>query len=698
MRRVVLTHLPGLNYFIGTFDLDNFISWWKSAPLPGAIENIEHALWVGGPMHLCLAKMVDGTWSIFLSFDYGVNWQLVKNSAVEIMDIELVTFTWVLYSDANGDWWESTNSGLTWTKVCTSGPVGRAFFVLHKGADVTVFSHDGRYIKKSTDVARTWTTACDLNTIVILEEEYIVIPEDEEDEDIDIPDHEDLTYTGPRIAAIAGANNVIQASNGPYLVWSTDGGASFVSNHSWDNYWPNGYEEMSLDYETNTIHSCFPPAEFVDDNRSNFLIADILVSSVDSASGADVTFVLLCKDTNPRITGTADKRIVVNDRVPSGAPPKSYPARWDFYLSTYSPADSDFMLVDEIDTISDLNLTSIGTWSVLATLYSEADWISYSKSIMVRYNKCDYLMNRIYKTFSGEVIYGEAAGTKYYNLWFKYVFQQAQNLGMLELSSYQLMIPGGTSWDKLLFSAMSAADSEGNPVVSLKYSKDGGMTYTQIDLSQIEVYSGNVDEEPDTGGGAFTYLDYSNVVWVCGECNNRGYWDYEAGSKIQMMSYDMDVIITNDRPKSYTLDTRILNDRQQTYTLDGIINNVRSYSYYLNAYAQTVRSRQYRLDAEVQKIESEDYDISAAICADRDVTYDLDARLSTLQRLQFYLYAAIQGPKSMGYTLDALITDSQADEMLVSFERRIPQLWNLITKPIPRQGGVYDSRIDPETD
>jgi hypothetical protein len=245
---------------------------------------------------------------------------------------------------------------------------------------------------------------------------------------------------------------------------------------------------------------------------------------------------------------------------------------------------------------------------------------------------------------------------------------------------------------------MRSVDDQGNPVISLKYSTDGGQTYHDIDLSQITVYSGNVDEEPDTDGGAFTYLDYSNVVWVSGACNNYGHWDYETGEKIQMLSYDMDFIITGDSSKSYTLDGRLLYGGQKPYTLDAIVSSVRPYSYYLSAYAQTIRSRQYRLDAEVQKIESEDYDISAAICADRDVTYDLDARLSTLQRLQFYLYAAIQGPKSMGYTLDALITDSQADEMLVSFERRIPQLWNLIAKPIPRQGGVYDSRIDPETD
>ena len=689
MRRVVLTHLPGLNYFIGTFDLTNYQDWWKSAPLPGAIQTIEHALWVGGPMHLCLAKMVDGTWSIFLSFDYGVNWQLVKNSAVEIMDIELVTFTWILYSDANGDWWESTNSGLTWTKVCTCGPVGRAFCVIHKGENVTVFAHDGRYIKKSTDVARTWTTACDLNQVVI-----------EEDGSRSSPSH----YTGRRVAAIAGANGMILASNGPWMALSTNNGDTFGSHHSWDNVWydEDGGDDVYdvLDFETGKIHSVFPPVDIVENARDNFLIQDIVISSIDGPLGGDVTYVVLCKDTNRRYLGIAEKRIVVADiPLPANEEPGAYPCTKLFLLPVYLPgSDEDFLLYDEIGSAGDLNITLMGKKNEYVTLYSHADWVRYCKSIIIQYRRYEPLMNRVFKTFSGRVMYGNEAGEEYYNFWFKYIYQQAQSLGMLELSSYQLLTPGGTSWDKLLFSAMSSVDDQGNPVISLRYSTDGGLTYHDIDLSQITVYSGNVDEEPDTGGGAFTYLDYSNVVWVSGYCNNHGHWDYEDGHKIQMLSYDMDLIVTNDRSKPYTLNARILNDRQQTYTLDGIINNVRPYSYYLSAYAQVIKSRQYRLDAEVQKIESEDYDISAAICADRDVTYDIDARLSTLQRLQFYLYAAIQGPKSMGYTLDALITDSQADEMLVSFERRIPQLWNLITKPIPRQGGVYDSRIDPETD
>lgn len=685
MRRVVLTHLPGLNYFIGTFDLTNYQAWWKSAPLPGAIQTIEHALWVGGPMHLCLAKMVDGTWSIYLSFDYGVNWQLVKNSAVEIMDIELVTFTWILYSDANGDWWESTNSGFSWTKVCTAGPVGMAFFVLHKGENVTVFAHDGRYIKKSTDVARTWTTACDLNQVVIDVDDYRENP---------------IYYTGRRVAAIAGANGTILASNGPWMARSMDNGNEFTCNHSWDTVYAGSGADQVLDFETNEIHSCFPPIELVELRRNDFLIKDIVISSIDGPLGGDVAFVLLTEDNNGIRVGTEYKRIVVNDMsVPTIDEPPKYPASMYLSIPQYVPgSNNDFMYVDQIEHVTDLDIVRSGTKTSIITLYSHADWVSYKKSIYVKYIKYGPPMNRVFKTFSGRVISGGLEGDEYYNFWFKYVYQQAVSMGMLELSSYQLLTPGSTSWDRLLFSAMSSVDDQGNPIISLRYSTDGGLTYHDIDLSQITVYSGNVDEEPDTGGGAFTYLDYSNVVWVSGYCNNHGHWDYEDGHKIQMLSYDMDLIVTNDRSKPYTLNARILNDRQQTYTLDGIINNVRPYSYYLSAYAQVIKSRQYRLDAEVQKIESEDYDISAAICADRDVTYDIDARLSTLQRLQFYLYAAIQGPKSMGYTLDARITDSQADEMLVSFERRIQQLWNLITKPLPRQGGVYNSKINPETD
>lgn len=594
MRKVVLTHLPGLNFFIGTFDLTNFQKWWKSAPLPGEIENIEHAIWVGGPMHICLAKMMDGTWSIFLSFDYGVHWQLVKNSTVEIMDIELVTFTWVLYSDANGDWWESTNSGLTWTKVCTAGPVGKAFFVLHRGETNIVLSHDGRYITRSTDIARTWSTVCDLNRVVIQGDDYYSYPR---------------RYTGNRVPAINGANAKCFASNGPYLAESLDHGATWHSSTSWDNAWTSGGQDIVLDYETNTYHSCFPPLNIVERARNKFLINDIIISSIDGPTKDDVAFMLLTKD-----------------------------------------------------------------------LYGNPPY------------------NRVFKTFSGRA-WWRGAYTNWHNFWFKFVYQQAVSQGVLELSSYQLVVPGGNAWDRLVFSAMRTLDANGNAIIGLKYSVDGGLTYTNVNIDEIAIYTGNVDEETGTSGdiyNLFKYIDYSNLVWVSGICNNHPYWDYESGSAFMMTSYDIDMIVADIRNKSYGISGRIILPRSQSYTIDAIYPYTYNIEYGINTYVQKIWRTPYLIDARLQKKMSEEYNLDAPhFSYPKDMSYDLHCYIQKLIRDNYYLSAYIQGPKSKFYNLSAIITDSQADEMGVALERRFPQAWNVIFKPLPKP--IYDSRKDPET-
>ena len=119
-------------------------------------------------------------------------------------------------------------------------------------------------------------------------------------------------YTGRRVAAIAGANGVIGASNGPYLVWSPDDGNQFGGWHSWDDVWESD-EQYSLDFETGKIHSCFPPVDVVELNRDNFLITDLVISSVDGPTGGDVTFILLTTEFNGKYIGPAHKQIVVED-------------------------------------------------------------------------------------------------------------------------------------------------------------------------------------------------------------------------------------------------------------------------------------------------------------------------------------------------------------------------------------------------
>jgi len=128
------------------------------------------------------------------------------------------------------------------------------------------------------------------------------------------------------------------------------------------------------------------------------------------------------------------------------------------------------------------------------------------------------------------------------------------------------------------------------------------LTYNQIDLNQIEIYSGDPDEEPDTGGGAFTYLDYSNVVWVSGECDNHGHWDYEEGSRLQMMSYDIDSFFSGERTKTYNLSTMIVKDGGVSYNLDAIVGYFRSKKYGIASYLQKLKSKPYNIQATVEKL------------------------------------------------------------------------------------------------
>lgn len=595
MRQVVLTHLPGLNYFIGTFDIGDYKIWWKSQPLPGDVADIEHALWVGGPYHLALARMTDGTWSIFSSFDYGTTWQLSINSAVEIMDVELVDYTWILFSDANGDWYESTHSGIagSWSKVCTAGPVGKAFFVLHDGATVKVFCHDGANISRSTDVARNWTVVCDLSAMLI---SYVETRPGQIDP---------VYYAGLVIPAISGANDMIYASNGPYLALSVDAGDTFAFSEYWDML-PSPAEVYDLD--SGVWRSPYPPRSIVYDRcrAPEFLVTDILVSSVDGPEGSDVTTLFLTKD----LYGNADTKL-----------------------------------------------------------------------------------NRVFKTFRNSVIWGgEVNG----NTAIRYIYQQAVSLGALELSSVQVVSQGGTDYDKLLFSVMASADDNGNPVISMKYSTDGGNTFTYVDLSTIEVYSGNVDEEPDLNGGAFTHLDYGNIVFVGGPCTNSQYWSYSTGEKIQMLSYDLDVFIWAEHERLCGLTARIVKEYTNPYTLDANFQNIPSTGYDLAAYVEKIRPKPYLLAVVLQKIRSETYDLTCSISHRYDISYNLAAYVDQLLDIDYYLAAYVQGPRSQFYTLDAVFTASEFDEMCVRFERRIPQAWNLIFKPIAKT--VYDSRIDPETD
>lgn len=115
MRAVTLVKLPNTPKFLGTFD-DDYTSWWYSNPLPGAVDEIIDSTWAYGQYHVCIAKMLDNTYSIYQSNDYGLNWIQVLNLNYIIYTIARIDYGRLLAGTSNGVY-ESKNSGTTWSKI-----------------------------------------------------------------------------------------------------------------------------------------------------------------------------------------------------------------------------------------------------------------------------------------------------------------------------------------------------------------------------------------------------------------------------------------------------------------------------------------------------------------------------------------------------------------------------------------------------
>jgi hypothetical protein len=148
---VTLVRLDNYTGFLGSFDN---VNWWKSQPIPGAVDYVNDAVWVYGQYHVCSAKMIDGTYSIFRSTDNGFSWSEVLNIE-EVINTIICPDYGVVLAATSGGWWKSyKDSGLTWVKISTDAP--NCFCVKELTQDILVaLSRDG--VWRSTNGGISWT-------------------------------------------------------------------------------------------------------------------------------------------------------------------------------------------------------------------------------------------------------------------------------------------------------------------------------------------------------------------------------------------------------------------------------------------------------------------------------------------------------------------------------------------------------------
>jgi hypothetical protein len=148
---VTLSKLDNYPGFVGSFDL---INWWKTEPLSGSIEFINDVTWTYGQYHVCSAKMLDGTYSIYQSKDNGYSWKSVLNISEVINTIYCPDYGVALAATSDG-WWRSLNSGTSWTKISTSAP---GCFCVKKLNNEIIIALSTNKVWRSTNQGTTWTT------------------------------------------------------------------------------------------------------------------------------------------------------------------------------------------------------------------------------------------------------------------------------------------------------------------------------------------------------------------------------------------------------------------------------------------------------------------------------------------------------------------------------------------------------------
>ena len=293
MSPVALVYLPNQPYLVGTFDVVKFKTWWKSNPFPEPIDFIKKGMHIYGRKHMVIAKRADGLWAVYLSRNYGIDWELafLAQAGEVIYDMVLIKFGWAVLNTSTG-FYRTVKAGSpgSWTKIASLPGAKAAPAFANIGNGDILLCTDGRYIWRSTNYGSSWSQVCDQSS---------------RNRGYEFSSGGTQTkssypwYGSPLYPAIAGANGVAMCAYGPWTSWSNDGGKTWMENEFWDGMvWHPGFTDENG-------NACYPSPDIFwnrmpksSSANANFVIKQILVSEA-GRSPSSVKFVVRIDDLNP---------------------------------------------------------------------------------------------------------------------------------------------------------------------------------------------------------------------------------------------------------------------------------------------------------------------------------------------------------------------------------------------------------------
>ena len=601
---VALIYLPNQPYLIGTFDTTNFTNWWKSKPFPDAIEFIKKGMHVYGRKHLTIAKRTDGRWAVYLSKNYGIEWERVFLAEVGevIYEMILIKAGWIILNTSLG-FYESVKAGSdgSWTQISELPGATAVPAFCNIGAGDILLCTDGRYIWRSTDKALTWTLVCDQRAIGGRR-----LHKSSSGLNLGFA----WTYGSPLTPAIAGANGEVLCAYGPFITMSRDYGLTWddyippsigwVLLNNWDGFFP----ENNRSPPTSIIYDRFPTAANL---PPKFIVKQILVSSVKRPLITDVCYVIRVDDLEPASGQTK-------------------------------------------------------------------------------------LMSRVFYGYHGRYY------SDYHRLWgddvspaISYKFQQflSPDENLNQLSAYENAIIGSDAIDRLIVSAQTTTDANGNTVPSFKYSKDGGVNWITIDLTSVKVAEG--DGLP-AYNGIFIDDNYAKSVWISGYCDNwRNLYPLGENEHTQTQSYEMDVEIEGWRwlTEEDTVDAIVEKDGEEPESVDAVLEKSQAEPCPVDGLFEGVATKTYRIDRTLEGIPEKEVLVDSIVTIDKSEDDSVDAIFEKNIRLIYKVDMGLHDKNSRSYLVDTKLVKDDLNKRLARVRRTFPQVFDLWLPEIPQ--GVYNS-------
>ena len=602
---VAIVYLPNQPYLLGTFDTTNFSSWWKSKPFPDDIEYIKKGMHVFGRSHLAIAKRVDGRWAVYLSKNYGVDWERVFLAEVDetIYNMILIKSGWVILNTSDG-FYQSTKAGYsgTWSKISDLPGASAVPAFCNIGSGDILLCTNGRYIWRSTNKAVSWTLVCDQATVG--GRRWYKQTQEIRDNGFR------WTYGSPLTAAIDGANGEVLCAYGPFITVSRDYGLTWTD--TWNpiagwvvmNYWDGWITFVRGSPPKSVIYDRFPTSAT---SAPNFVVKQIIVSSVKGPLMTDVCYV-----------------VRVDDLVPAPGQTKLFSRVFYGYHGQY--------------------------------------WSDYHNT------------------------YGDDISPAWQS---KFQQNLSPDDNLNQLSAYENAVLGSTDISRLIVSAQTTVDVNGDPIPSFKYSKNGGKDWTTVDLSKVKIADG---ENLPIFSGAFLDDNYAKGTWISSYCDNfRNLIPYGENEHTQTQSYELDSEIEGWRTltEDLQIDAVVVKIGEENDSVDAIVAKDQDKPYDVDLLAEGEGSKTYRIDRgiedEVEKTES----VDAIASIDNTKDDSVDAILQKNQRFIYKIGVGLHDQNSKTYQVGVKVVRDGLIQRLSRIERLSPQMLDLYLPYVPYN--PYDS-------